>query len=358
MRKFIWVACVTLCWLLPMNSFAADLTYPPKWPWKGVSISFPEGDVSILEKFKERLPLNVVRLNVNIRRYADLNHVSGKEALKASLNWTDIMLLACKRLGIAAVIEVNHFPLDSGNQYKMSEARFWNDKNSLDEVVAVAETFATKFHDRQDELVAYQFVSEPLVISHEGRPSSPVQWPQLLNRILTTVRDIDTQHWIIVNPGPGGEAQGYADFTPPLSFPRLVFCAHVYVPYLFTLQGTRNFPVGGSYPGMFGLKYWNKNSLRGALKPLRIFQNKYHVPVYIGEFSAVRWAEGGERYIIDLASLYNEYGWGWSYFSATGWHGFNPDYNKKFSDDNPKNWKNDFVGVESARWSTLDIIFK
>lgn len=111
------------------------------------------------------------------------------------------------------------------------------------------------------------------------------------------------------------------------------------------------------YPGIIGLKQWDKDALREVLEPIRAFQRQHPAPVYIGEFSAVRWAKGGERYITDLASIFREYGWGLSYFSATGWHGWNPDYNSKYSDNNPKNWKQDYLGDDSERWRTLDVIF-
>ena len=80
-------------------------------------------------------------------------------------------------------------------------------------------------------------------------------------------------------------------------------------------------------------------------------------PVYIGSFSAVRWAKGGEEYISDAVSIFNEVNWGWAYFSATGWHGWNPDYDNIFSNDESYKWKEHRVGQDSARWETLRKIF-
>lgn len=92
--------------------------------------------------------------------------------------------------------------------------------------------------------------------------------------------------------------------------------------------------------------------------PLRQFQKQHDVPVMVGEFSAVRWAEGGEQYLNDLAELFDEYGWSWHYFSATGWHGWNPDYNQNYpGKDGVGNWKKDYVGERSVRWQTLREIF-
>ena len=106
-------------------------------------------------------------------------------------------------------------------------------------------------------------------------------------------------------------------------------------------------------------KVWNAEVLKEVMGPLRVFQKKHQVPVVIGEFSAVRWAEGGEQYIKDLVAIFNDYGWGWLYFSGSGWHGWNPDYNHHFpgKDNGENRWQEDFVGEQSLRWQTLREIF-
>ena len=92
-----------------------------------------------------------------------------------------------------------------------------------------------------------------------------------------------------------------------------------------------------------------------ALSILRKFQLKNQVPVWIGEFSAIRWAKGAEVYINDLVSIFEDYGWGWTYFSLNGWHGWNPDYNEIQPKENE--WKSHFVGTTSSRWATLKQLF-
>ena len=46
---------------------------------------------------------------------------------------------------------------------------------------------------------------------------------------------------------------------------------------------------------------------------MRNFQLKYGARIYVGEFSAVRWAPGADRYLEDCISIFEEYGWDWSY---------------------------------------------
>ena len=42
----------------------------------------------------------------------------------------------------------------------------------------------------------------------------------------------------------------------------------------------------------------------------------------IGEFSAVRWAPGADRYLADCTAIFEEYGWDWSYHAFREWGGW------------------------------------
>lgn len=58
------------------------------------------------------------------------------------------------------------------------------------------------------------------------------------------------------------------------------------------------------------------------LAPVRDFQMRHKARIYVGEFSAVAWAEGADRYIADCIELFEEYGWDWSYHAFREWHGW------------------------------------
>lgn len=339
-----------------LNTFADEASIPDGWPWRGVSIAFPGSSTEDVERYKKNLDLNIVRLNVNVRQYAKSKNISKEQAWESAMLWTDSMLDACARLGIRATVEVNQFSLDPAHPERMNTPRYWDDENMLNELYWVAGRLAERYASRGAELAAYQVLSEPLILRN-GRATSPPKWRHVLDRIIAEIRMFDKERWIVVSPGPGGGPHGYESFVPS-SDRYLIWGAHMYLPHAFTHQGIKGKAMGGGYPGMNGWKYWDKDSLRAALEPLKQFQKQYPGPVFIGEFSAVRWAAGGEQYVIDLASIFDEYNWGWTYFSATGWHGMNPDYDDKHSSDDPTEWKAHFVGNHSLRWQTLRSIFK
>lgn len=335
---------------------ATSAPLPQNWPWHAVDISFPGGGATDILRYKSKLNINAVRLDLVPRWYAMQRGVSGEQAFNDALAWTDQMLDTCAMLGITAVIHMDHFPIDPTDLTDNSSSAFWSDAGQLEKIVSVAHQLASRFGQRGKELAAYHIISEPLLYQG-GLALSPPQLPDLQQRIIKEIRAVDRNRWIVVSPGPGGQPQAYQQFVPPQD-KKLVWGAHMYQPHVFTHQGIGGRPLGVVYPGPASGVNWDKNELRRLLEPLRQFQQAQPGPVFIGEFSAVVWAPGAEQYLLDLASLFNEYGWAWDYFSATDWHGWNPDYDEFFAPDVPASaWQSHYVGDKSKRWATLRTLF-
>ena len=69
----------------------------------------------------------------------------------------------------------------------------------------------------------------------------------------------------------------------------------------------------------------HKEQLRKATLPVIEFQKKYAARIFVGEFSAVRWAPDGSayRYIKDCIELFEEYKWDWTYHAFRSFEGWN-----------------------------------
>ena len=48
-------------------------------------------------------------------------------------------------------------------------------------------------------------------------------------------------------------------------------------------------------------------------------QQKYHVPIFVGEFGCARYAPGAEAWLGDQIDLYEQYGWSWAYWAFREW---------------------------------------
>jgi len=129
---------------------------------------------------------------------------------------------------------------------------------------------------------------------------------------------------------------GYKTLTP-LQDPRgdesrIVYSFHMYAPHNYTHQGIGKRPRGLVYPGMLKMfpgspvKHWDRETLAEYIKPALDFKRKHGVRMYIGEFSAVRWAPGRAEWVEDVISLFEADSLDWSFHSYTGWNGWNPTF--------------------------------
>lgn len=338
-----------LVFAFSVNSWAGQL--PPSWPWQGVSMGFPDAQPADVKKYKERLGVNVIRLQLKTRQYAYKTRFDASKSRQDGFEWADKMLDACAKYGVKAVINVSHFPIDPSKPNQRSE-EFWTDADAMSGALEEIERVVLHFKGRGDELVAYDFMSEP-VLQKKGHSIQPPKWPEMMSKIIGIVSATDNRRWLVVSPGPWGGPEGYKDFIPPKTG-KIILGVHVYLPIKFTHQDGK----AVTYPGRVNMKFWDKKKLQDSLGVLHDVSEKSGFPVLVGEFSAVRWASGGEQYLIDLASIFNEYGWGWLYFAAAGWHGWDPDYSQVYpGKDGEKKWQQTYKGNESKRWDTLRTIF-
>ena len=114
---------------------------------------------------------------------------------------------------------------------------------------------------------------------------------------------------------------GFGCFSP-LDLTNIIYQVHMYLPLAYTHQGVmwKQGDTYRAYPDES--KGWNKEYLRAGLRPVREFQLRHGAKIYCGEFSAVAWAPGADRYLRDCIDIFEEYGWDWSYHAFREWGGW------------------------------------
>jgi hypothetical protein len=341
-------AVMTVFALLFTTANASEM--PKSWPWIGVTTDNLNFTPEELTALKKQLPrMNSIRLTLLARQTAERKHLTPAETWKDMAAWTNKMLDVCAKNNIVAIVSINQFPVDPATYINQDSPDFWSNATERRSVITYVEQMAKDFTSRGDELGAFEVMSEPFVAVNK-QPLQPKEWPSLMLEIVSSIRKYSNK-WIVVTPGPGGFARGYTKFVA-LNDRHIVYGAHMYEPNTFALQGVgESWPTGSSYPGRIGFTYWDKNALVKIFQPLKNFQNKYQVPVWIGEFSAARWAKGSNQYLLDVIDLSNSYGWGWAYFNMGGYHGWDPDYDSNYptTDTPPKK-----IGHSSERWQMLN----
>ena len=109
----------------------------------------------------------------------------------------------------------------------------------------------------------------------------------------------------------------------------------MYRPHAYTHQGVHGTKERWAYPGVINGRHYDKEALRRELQPVRDFQLAYNVPIYIGEFSAIRWGQGAARYLQDVTEIFEEYGWDWSYHAFREWSGWSLEHSDSEADPHP-----------------------
>jgi hypothetical protein len=183
----------------------------------------------------------------------------------------------------------------------------------------------------------YDLLNEPL--DRAQLPSPPRQWRPLAIKVMTAIRAIDPAVWIIYEPGPGALDAGFDGLTP-LPDQRVIYSLHIYEPFPFTKQGFDAADAGDRtaaavvhYPGRIRLRLWNRARLEDVVAPAVAFQHRWHVPIYVGEFSVVRWAPEPDaaRWLGDVIALCESHGWSWTY------HAFR-EHNAWSLEDDDRRW--------------------
>lgn len=240
----------------------------------------------------------------------------------------DRVLEACRRYRILVVVDMHSPP---GGRYEDSQLAIFHEKLYQDHWLALWEQVARRYKGNP-VIWGYDLVNEPVMRlpSREGLGDSL----DAQVRVARAIRAIDPHVPIFIEADDWDAPAGFP-YLRPVDIPNVIYQLHMYVPGEFTHQGvfSKSDPV--AYPGRIAGSHWDKERLREVLQPVRDFQLAYNVHIYVGEFSAIRWAPGAARYLADCISLFEEYGWDWTYHAYREWHGWSLEHGPDPADHQP-----------------------
>ncbi|NNF02275.1 MAG: cellulase family glycosylhydrolase [Bacteroidia bacterium] len=323
---------------------------PESWPWRGISISSAHAESKDINfKFLKAVHVNHVSLAYMPAAHARNYKLNWRETISSDIDWLHQMLDSCVKYEINAAITYQEFPHDPAANYSQSSSKFWNDRTLLDSAMNIVRGIVTEFQNRGNELVAFEFFCEPVIKDLPGPAIRPPIWREFAQDIINEVRKIDTQRYIIINTGPWGNPNGYADWSV-LNGEKIIYGTHMYQPNNYTSHRHPDQGKDMMYPGKIKNRNWNKEDLRQVFQYVRKFQLENNALIYVGEFSAAPWAVGSEQYIQECTEVFDEYNFSYSYWNLNGWPIWNIHYDKGF----PNNKKGvGHAGYESSKWKAL-----
>ena len=293
---------------------------------------------------------NVIRWQVSAPREALLDINKMKEVFEQHLKNLDVHIPQLRKDGLQVIFDFHAVP---GGRVKASAIAGTAGTIAGEAAYADGNNF-TMFFDKKYldafidlwRMVARHYKDEPIVVGYDLY-NEPVQNNQVKYDYLycqyeaaKAIREIDSEKPIIIAANNWSSAAAF-NYLKPLTLKNLIYQGHMYEPGSFTHQGVgwenmKKILDGKQklmgYPGWFDNFYYDKKELRKILKPIRDFQLKYDARIYMGEFSAIRFAPGAAQYIQDLIEIFEEYGWDWSYHAFREWYNWSVEH-----DENPHN---------------------
>lgn len=244
--------------------------------------------------------------------------------LETQLKAIDQFLESCEAYGLRCIVDVHETP-GRVEWVGQKDRRLWEDFAFHDYLIETWETLAKRYADKGDVIAGYDLFNEPNMSKEKA--GTPSDWNLLVKKLVKTIRQYDKTHPIIIEPTRWGGADGLPTLKP-VDDPLVIYSFHFYIPHAFTHQRVGDNEGTYSYPGEINGKVWDKQALLKAMQPAIEFQRITGAPMYVGEFSAIRWAPDGSalRYLQDVVDIFEAQGWHWSYHAYREWQGWSLEH--------------------------------
>ena len=232
-------------------------------------------------------------------------------------NFDKVVLPMSVKYGIKVVLDL-HVP--PGGRDSSGDMNMFYEEKYANNFVETWRRIAWRFKGREG-LYGYDLINEPT----QRRETDPeLDYWSLQRRAAEAVRKEDPYTPIVIESNCWDSPSAFA-YLSPIKLTNVIYQVHMYEPSDYTHQcvhNSRKWTVG--YPN--AEKGWNSAYMRDVMKPVRDFQLKHGARIYVGEFSAVAWAEGADKYLADCISLFEEYGWDWTYHAFREWNGWSVEH--------------------------------
>jgi hypothetical protein len=168
---------------------------------------------------------------------------------------------------------------------------------------------------------------EPIDVQTEAE-GTLMDWNAFAADMTAAIRQVDPDTPIIVNSLHWGSAEWFAALRPT-GDARTVYSFHAYEPDIYTHQDEGEIEI--SYPSTVQDRRetieFDRNWIEEEFQPVIEFEQKYGVPIFVGESGSMRWVPGAVEFHSDLTAIFEAHGWNHVYYvwrtDDNGWDGFN-----------------------------------
>jgi aryl-phospho-beta-D-glucosidase BglC (GH1 family) len=200
----------------------------------------------------------------------------------------DDLVDACAAHHVYAILDMHGAPGGQSKEDHTGEAgrnELFNSPPLQARTAKLWSNLARHFRDRP-EVAGYNLLNEPM-----GAPNGAAVL-ELHDRLYRAVRQSDVRHIILIEDGYKGES-AFPPRPSALGWQNVVFSFHH---YKWDAKGIED----------------QRRSIADDLPKLRQRQQKWNVPIYIGEFSTVTAKQGGIPALAEYFAAFNSFGWSWT----------------------------------------------
>jgi endoglucanase len=251
-----------------------------------------------------------------------------RQWLDGVLQHVDSILPTCRKLGLKILLDMHTLPGGKNNPSMVD--KIFTNKGWQWIYIKLWQEIADRYKN-EPAIWGYDIANEP----HEGNViDSIMNWHDLAALTAKEIRKIDSTHVIVVESAQDANIEGLCRMQP-INVSGVVYSFHFYTPLAFTHQGIYSKDIV-AYPGVVVDRAWNVAGIRKVMNAVAEWQRKYSAAIYVGEFSAVRWApnKNGDAYVDDCIKLFEENKWSWAYFAfrGGGFDGWSAEHNNDKDD--------------------------
>ena len=272
--------------------------------------------------------------NVNLIRYQIVDGLKDATDLEEYAAWFDRalghleeLMPILKECGIQVIVDMHVVPggrfgsAAKENGEDPSHFRMMQDPECRDAFLDIWRKTAARLKGNP-QVYAFDLCNEP--IQH-----GDVRWSfwQLQYDAAKAIREVDPEVPIMAESNHMADPI-FFEMTP-MPLKNIIYSVHMYAPGPYTHQGVNDDSYVKTFPSKrfdYRDAGWDRARLRKAVDAVRQFQQKYGAKIQVGEFSAAVWAPGAAAYLDDVASIFEEYGWDWSYHAFREWEGWSLEH--------------------------------
>jgi hypothetical protein len=193
--------------------------------------------------------------------------------------------------------------------------------------VSIWRQVAPLFKGYSDSLV-FEILNEPNTNLTMGK------WNSLLKETLDTIRHSNPKRVVMVGTAEWGGLGGLGALKLPENDPNIILSVHYYLPVTFTHQKASWVKGSEQWEVAWTGDYFEKKSIDDDFEYLIHYAGENKVPVNIGEFGAVKFADMNSRarWTSYCSRLFERMGFSWSYWEFCSNFGIYDPEAKKFRD--------------------------